>query len=82
MSLRNRLLNKVNKKDYTSLDTLYEIGKPQKQSTVEREMRDIVLETGKRPYWGYNIIPETDKTDQGREFIIGYNRVIAKQFDL
>ena len=82
MSLYKTLLSKTTNNDYTSLNTLYELGKPQKQSTVERAMRKVCEDTGIKPYWGYQILSVTAKNENGVEYIIGYKRVLEKDFNL
>lgn len=82
MSLYKKLRDYTTTKDYVSLDTLYEIGKPQKQSTVERAMRDVVADTGINPYWGYQVLSVTARNEKNVEYIIGYKRLLTKSLDL
>ena len=82
MSLYNKLRDYTTNHDYSNLNTLYTVGAGYKQSTVERGMRDVVKDTGIKPYWGYQILSVTAKNENGVEYIIGYKRVLEKDFNL
>ena len=65
MTLKQRLLKHLNNNEYSSLETLYEIGRPQKIATTERTLRAICEEDKRiKPHF-----------PDGKNYIVGYMNI-------